>query len=206
MLKAFCIWSLLALTSMDGALGQILNADQRFVVAIKKVLENEGGLANNNYDNGNITNYGISLRYLKTLGKEGDINKDGRIDKQDIYLLTKFAAANIYKKQFWDKYGLYRINNLQLATKILDLSINMGINQLIVLLKRAILKIDPNFIAPKDIPFIICYVNKYPPFILLNALIKQAKYFYTNLVNKRPQDQIFLKGWLKRADDISIDS
>lgn len=67
----------------------------------------EGGYCNDPDDPGGATNYGISLRWLKSLGlNQGDIDRDGDIDASDIRALSKEQAAALFKEKFWDAYRL----------------------------------------------------------------------------------------------------
>lgn len=78
-------------------------ANYQLIIPI--ILKHEGGLTDDPYDRGGITNYGISLKFAQsTKDKELlDIDKDGDIDREDIKKLTKERAIEVYKKHFWDE-------------------------------------------------------------------------------------------------------
>ena len=56
----------------------------------------EGGFDDHPNDPGGVTNYGVSLAYLKDHGLDiGDINDDGVIDRKDILAMTPEKAAEL---------------------------------------------------------------------------------------------------------------
>lgn len=78
-----------------------------FAVAHCFTAQWESGLINHPADPGGITNYGVSLRWLRSLGHDlGDIDGDGDIDADDVRALTREQAAALFKARFWDDYGL----------------------------------------------------------------------------------------------------
>lgn len=171
-----------------------------FKEAISITLKNEGGLSNNKEDLGGITKYGISLRFLKEL--DIDINGDGSINGKDIQDMTLDEAESIYKTQFWDKLNIGSIDNPAIANKVFDLSVNMGGFEAIKLLQRAInlgiqMQIKEDGIIGSMTLNILNNVNL--PY-LLNSYKQLAYNFYKELVLKKPQLQVFLDGWLNRAN------
>src|ERR1700676_2468756 len=79
-----------------------------FNLAIDTVLTNEGGLSENPSDPGGLTNFGISQRSYPTV---------------DIRNLTRETAAAIYQRDFWHYDA---VQSQPMATKIFDMSVNMG--------------------------------------------------------------------------------
>lgn len=173
----------------------------KFDKAVSKVLINEGGLSNDPADPGGLTQYGISLRFLKDVGI--DINGDGVVDGKDIYTLTENDAKQIYHDYWWDKYAMGTIDHPEIAFKVLDFSINMGTKQAVKLLQRAC-----NMCTPKDI-IIVDGILGMQTFNKVNSLdtsmlLKNYKYvagnFYRQLVMRNVELKKFEKGWLNRAE------
>lgn len=185
-----------------------MTPDERFDRAVNVLLKHEGGFSDHKSDPGGATNYGISLRYLKSAGI--DINLDGKIDLSDIMALDKSKAKAVYKRYWWDKYGYNGIEDLPIAIKVFDLAVNMGASQAHKLAQRAVntlsshieevLVVDgklgrKSFSAIND----LCKMGFSDR--LLDAIKKQACSFYTALADSKPELQVFLKGWLRRATD-----
>jgi lysozyme family protein len=185
-----------------------MTPEQRFQYAVDVLLKHEGGFSNDKADPGGATMYGVSLRYLKIAGI--DINLDGKIDISDIMALDKAHAIEIYRKNWWDKYGYEKIDDLLVATKVFDLAVNMGAPQAHKLVQRAsntlssfieeVLVVD-GVLGKKSIDALneLWRIGKNDELLL--AIKKQASQFYSNLVESKPELAGFLKGWLRRAND-----
>lgn len=176
--------------------------DARFKKAMKVILNHEGGISRNKSDPGGLTNFGISLRFLRS--EHLDVNGDGRIDGSDVIHLTLSEADEIYFKQWYLKYHYDKINNDCIMIKLFDLSVNAGASQAHKLLKRAL-----NDIAVKqipvtgvlDVPTIQQLNNLYPP-MMTEAMIHEELQFYIKIVKKNRALQVFLPGWTNRANDV----
>lgn len=181
-----------------------------FDKAIETVLSHEGFYSNDPADKGGATKYGVSLRFLQSLGESlGDIDSDGDVDIQDIKSLTLDEAKRIYRSQWWDKFGYSQIRDDSLATKVLDLSINMGATQAHRLLQTAInrLGIDKLVVDGKLGPKSFLAINRgYPTsLIIAKAYADEAARFYIDLTFSRirqmglEQGGKYLFGWIRRA-------
>lgn len=175
--------------------------EERFKYAVGVVLKHEGGLSNDKDDRGGITKYGISLRFLKS--ENLDIDDDGDVDKDDIIHLDLAEADEIYAKFWWNRFHYNNINDLILATKIFDTSVNMGASQCHKILKRAM-----NHLV--DIPIVetgdlnastIALVNRLNPKDLLENFRTEEKDVYLQIVERNPRMKVFESGWLKRANE-----
>lgn len=88
-----------------------------FEKAMAYVLVNEGG----HYEDpatGEISNFGISLKWLKTIDPEATA--------ETVRSLTRDAAGDLYKQHWWDLYRVSLIPSDRVATKLFDAMINMG--------------------------------------------------------------------------------
>lgn len=172
---------------------------RRWEYAVRIVLEHEGGLSDNKRDPGGITKWGISLRFLRAAGL--DINNDGVINREDIIGISKPIAKDIYKKHWWNRYKYNDIKGLMPATKVFDLSVNMGASQ-----AHKILQISINRALDKSIrvdgilgPITLSLTNDISPNELMNELRLNAAHFYKQLAADKPALKVFEKGWLNRA-------
>lgn len=174
---------------------------ERFDHAIKFVLKHEGGLTNNKEDPGEITNFGISIRFLRS--EKIDVDGDGDSDKDDIVHLDLSEADSIYLKYFWQKYHYDHINDLNLATKVFDTSVNMGANEAHKILKRSMnhLLSIPLEETGSINAGIISLVNKLDPKELIENVRTEEKDVYMQIVERNPHLRIFLRGWMARANE-----
>ena len=166
-----------------------LSPEQRFQYAVSVVLDHEGGFSDDKFDPGGKTNFGITQKF-------SDEHKLG-----DVRLITKPKAIEIYRNLFWDKYNYNSLDDLSVATKVFDASVNCGATQGAKFLQIAInhlqhtqLFVDGN-IGPKTIDL----ANSLAPFKLMKELRDVMKQFYTNLVMAKPQLERFYDGWVSRA-------
>ncbi len=170
-----------------------------FDKAIKVILKNEGGLVNNPADPGGLTNFGITIGFIKDHGI--DVNGDGTVSDEDIIAMTVEEATDIYREYIWDMNKFDNINDYWVATKIFDMTVNMGEHQAGILAQRAANSLGANLKVDGDIgPKSFEAINSFGPKEFLAAVKTQQKQFYNDLVARKPKLGVFLKGWLKRAD------
>lgn len=165
----------------------------------------EGGLTDHPADPGGITNFGVSLRWLRSLGHDlGDIDGDGDIDADDIRALTPQQAAELFKVKFWDAYNLSSLPQL-IATIHYDCAVNTGPKQATFITQRACntlvgpygvkLAVD-GALGPQTRKFLTLHATS----TLATAMIEQRKGFYINLAQDKPDFAPFQRGWLNRAN------
>lgn len=175
--------------------------EDRFQHCVKVILEHEGGLSQDKNDPGGTTNWGISLRYLRTIGM--DINHDGVINDDDIIGLPLIDAVKIYRKYWWDAYRYTGFNELVVVEKVFDLAVNMGAHGAHKLLQKAI-----NFIRPLNDLIVVDGILGGETFAAANALYGDklrdrlriyAHMRYLQIIENNPQLEVFKNGWFKRA-------
>lgn len=178
----------------------------KFEDALPTIFLHEGRYVDHKDDPGGATNYGISLRFLKTVGDidkdgwpDGDINKDGTINTEDIKLLKIDQAANIYRVMFWEKYGYEQIGDQDIATKTIDLAINIGSTGAHKIVQRAVRSAIGLRLPEDGILGIKSFtaINMCEPKQLLSAIKSEAAGYYRSIKYKGSQN--FLTGWLNRA-------
>lgn len=177
-----------------------------FELAIPIVLKHEGIFSDNPNDPGGATKYGVSLRWLKSLGDndgvlQGDLDWDGDVDINDIKNMTLAQATELYRVQWWDKYRYGLIKDQALATKVFDAAVNMGEVQAHKLLQRACWSIDgygqiedDGILGKKTLDFIN---TSTPP--VISPYKSEIAGFYRALVALKPSRGEFINGWLRRA-------
>ena len=159
--------------------------DERFLRAVEVVLKHEGGYVHDPRDPGGETKYGISKRSYPSL---------------DIANLTREDAIAIYYRDWWQRYGYDRLQDDAVATKLLDMAVNMGPATAHRLLQEALVFLGYDIAVDGIIgPQTIGAANRADPGRLLRVLRWKAAERYFRLVEQRPQSRAFLIGWLRRA-------
>lgn len=156
-----------------------------FEQIIANVLKNEGGYVNDPTDMGGETNFGISKRSYPNV---------------DIKNLTLDQAKTIYKRDFWDKQQYNNIDNIIIAAKIFDLSVNMGASKANILLQRALRSVGRKVNEDGILGIAtLNAINKTSSTELLAALRSEAAGYYRSIVTSKKEQSKFLQGWLNRA-------
>lgn len=166
---------------------------------VKFVLQNEGGLSENPRDPGGVTNYGISLRFLRSLSplvlKRYGL-PDG-VDDDCVKRLTEDQAYAIYKGEFWDHAPFEKIQNGTLAKYIFDMCVHHGIGNGIRLTQRSTWAANKHYQFVADDGVLgaktIQAIN-WSGFMLLPCMMSERASFCRAI--GRPE---FLEGWLKRC-------
>ncbi len=160
-----------------------------FEAAAQYTLEEEGLFSDDPDDHGGKTKYGISQRSFPDL---------------DITNLTKDDAKGIYRDEFWNGPGFSLIPDDALAVKTFDTGVNMGPRAAGKLLQRAL-----NDVSPAEEPLVtdgqigaksLARMTRVPEMDLLDAYVKRIKKRYGDIVEARPSQSKFLRGWIKRAE------
>ena len=179
-----------------------------FDKSILVLLQHEGGLVDHPADAAGITNFGISLRFLKEYPHVGDFDNDGDVDAEDIKNMTIDDAKKIYKELWWDKYKYGNIVDQTIATKVFDASVNMGSKRAHKLLQAALnkafglkLTVD-GILGPASIGVVNACTDDTEQ-LLLTAYCNQMWSFYQNIIAHNPKLKVFEKGWKNRAFSLS---
>lgn len=174
-----------------------------FDEAIAHILQNEKGLTDNPHDNGKMTNFGISLRFLKNISPES-LRKYGIFDEvteQTIRDLTIEQAKRIYFNEFWVNAPFEKIGNQEHCNYIFDMAINMGVAPAIKCVQRAcwsVMKkrdlIDDGILGEKTLKAIqMC------GFMIMPPMRSERAGYYRLIVQHSPDEKEFINGWLNRA-------
>ena len=161
--------------------------DPAFLSAIKRLLTDEGGYADRTRDAGGATRFGISQREYPQL---------------DIKNLTREDAIEIYWRDWWCKFR-YGALPSPLASKMLDLAVNIGPSETARCLQRA-LRACGAAIAENGIlgPLTRASATRANQAALIAALRSEAAAHYRLVAaskGERAAGKDFLAGWLNRA-------
>lgn len=190
---------LLGLCLIAAITGCDSGSDQTFNYCIASILQHEGGLSDDKRDPGGITNWGISLRFLRA--QNIDIDGDGDSDDDDIRALTEVGSKEIYRKYWWNKYQYNRFMNKDIACKVFDMSVNMGSKSAHIITQQAINSIiSPDIKVDGVIGAKTFYAaNHINPIILLELLRLGARKRYMDIIEHNPRMEVYKTGWMNRA-------
>lgn len=166
--------------------------DSRFKIIVGKILENEGSALNDNHQTGEVSKFGITLKFLQAFRRDAS--------RQDIVDMTREAAAHLYRIHFWTDPYIWRLNDDALAYKAMDLGVNMGPATAIKLLQRALngaVKID-GVLGPQT----AAAANTSDPETLMARFKDNAERRYREIVAENPVQAQFLDGWLARLEKV----
>lgn len=172
-----------------------------FNLACNDVLKHEGRESDHKLDKGGATDYGISLRFLRSLPLvAGDVNGDGHINKSDIQALTPDLARAFYRRYFWDHYRLGEIHDQRVATKLFNCFVNMRGTTATLIAQRSANDLGANI---KEDGVIGSRTRSALNGIDADQLMVCIKWrmweVYRAIVDEDPSQAAFINGWRKRA-------
>ena len=171
-----------------------------FVAAVDKVLKHEGFFSDDPDDPGGATKYGVSLRWLRTLGGLGDFDGDGDVDRDDVWAMTEAEAVRLYYERWWVQEGYNSIPGIA-GPKVFDLAINMGPRPANRILQRSVraasgtILVDDGVIGPNTMRA----VGASDQHRLHVAIRSEAAGHYRLLIALRKSFEKYRRGWLNRA-------
>lgn len=155
--------------------------------AVNLVLQHEGGYVNDPQDPGGETNFGISKRSYPAL---------------DIKNLTRTDAIEIYRRDWWERYGMDRVPAF-IASKLFDAMVNMGPSTAMKCLQRAFRAATRGRYKAEDGEFAAVTFAGMDDDKLFDSLPaafrSELAGYYRELVARVPDKTRFLAGWLNRA-------
>ena len=157
-----------------------------FAAAIDPLLKREGSRYVADDHGRGPSKWGITLATLRELMPTATA--------ADIQALGPAQASVVYRVLFWQRYRLALIDEQALATKLLDLAVNLGGGTAVKLLQRAVGVQDDGVLGPKT----AAAVNSRPGPLVLEQLRTEAAQRYRNIVLAHPEWQEDLAGWLVR--------
>jgi lysozyme family protein len=160
---------------------------ERFARCLEVVLLFEGGFSDDPRDNGNATNFGITLRTLaRWRGRE--------VVAEDVRQLTEDEAAAIYRAQYWHVTGCDQLPpGLDLIT--FDCAVNQGTAIAGRFLQQACGVSIDGIVGPRTIQA----ARTKAAASLINAVSQYRAERYRATANF----ETFGKGWLRRLAEVT---
>ncbi len=194
-----------------------------FVPVLKTILKNEGGYAHDPKDSGGETWQGIARNINP--GWEGwkiidEIKKNnpvfakaaisGRPANLDKLLFKNTVLPglvyDLYKINYWDVNNLDHLRDQQLAENVADCGVNCGTRTAAKMLQRAYniahapnkpALLDDGDIGPKT----IAAINSDSAVFIYTAYNQLRKYYYDQIIARKPSQIKFKKSWYSRIVD-----
>ena len=154
-----------------------------FLAAIDYVLLNEGGFVNNPNDPGGATNFGIEQKEWP---------------HGNVAAMTRDQAVAWYLSNYWNVAPYSQIVSQQIATKVFDTHVNMGLGTAVKIAQQA-LGFTGSAIDGDLGPGTIAAINKADESALLPELINRIQQHYKLLEELNPKLATFNAGWMARA-------
>jgi len=188
--------------------------ETRWQLLLRRILIVEGGFVDDPTDRGGTTNYGISLRFLKAVGRidanhdgfaDLDLNFDTVLDGQDIRALTPDIAGDLFLKHFYLGPGFWVLPRPYDAA-MFDQAINGGTTAAVKILQRALNQFaPPRLVVDGDLgnhthATLIEQMRGGKP--VLERVRGEAAARYRAIVAADPSQRKYLKGWLRRAQEL----
>jgi lysozyme family protein len=168
-----------------------------FSQAVAKTELWEGGYSNNPNDSGGETYRGISRKNWPSWSGWQVIDQHktesdfpANLDQDSV---LQGLIVDFYHKNFWNYDGL---NDQDVANKVFDLGVNVGKTHAVKILQTTVGAVVDGIYgeATENLS------NHHPKGSLSTLIRAAAEDYYKKLVILHPEDSIFLKGWLARAE------
>lgn len=158
------------------------------------VLKWEGGYVHHPNDRGGATNKGVTYKtweaYCKKKGKEASLST--------LRKMTNAEWMEIFRTGYWDAWKADSIMSQRVANICVDWSWMSGIKVIKKVQKMLGLTAD-GIVGPKT----LASINGHSEDALFGQIKELRKKYYESIVRKDPTQQIFLKGWINRLEDLS---
>jgi len=168
-----------------------------FEYCMNWVFKSEGGLTDNPFDRGGVTNYGIIQDDMIEAGVKGT-PKD----------LTNQKAKEIFKILYWDNLFLGSVNDKDIALHILDCAVLQGRVRAVRWVQKILNSLDPgvvNDLKPDGIMGMntLFKINNLRPDNkdrFIDRLVSERKAAFNLTCVLDWKQKIFISGWYNRVN------
>jgi lysozyme family protein len=175
--------------------------DSRILAIIDEIIANEGGFVNHKNDRGGATNYGITIGTLSNyLGKPATVD--------DVKNMPRSLAVEIYETRFYYKPRIHTLVD-DIELHLFDIGVNCAPRRAIKMAQTvanksglASLKVDG--VIGINTATALEKTYKAMGGYFHNALADERKMYYDIIVARRPQNEVFYKGWINRTNKYRV--
>lgn len=186
-----------------------------FNAALAITLSKEGGF-DIRTDTFEVVNRGITLAtyfgqeaqdsvkiLIADMLQKGDFSKEALIAADPnvafIFNLTPDQTAAFYRSHYWDLLKLDQVHDQQLAAKIFDLGVNMGVGTITRIVQEAVNALGHSVTVDGRIGVLtMAAINLCEPVLLLGEIRDLAAERYREIAAADPRHKNDLDGWLDR--------
>ena len=128
------------------------------------------------------------------------------LNKEDIKNLTFEQAVLAYKKYFWDYYDLDEVEDNKKCFLIFDSAVNHGHKGATKLIQKTLnelgysLAVDGRYGPKSKAALIDSQVSEF-----ISVFQEKRAALYKAIVKNNPSQNVFLKGWLNRINNVNKD-
>ena len=170
-------------------------------IAVPWILDAEGGFVNEASDRGGATKYGISIKFLRLLPDhdgdgfvDGDLDRDGDVDIEDIQGLDVEDAIDLYHQYFWLSYKCAAFNNPAIALCLFDAVVNHRPKTAKILLQRGLGVTADGDIGPRTMRA----AQEINADIFLPLYFSFRAKLFHDIVKRHSDQDVYFRGWLRR--------
>jgi lysozyme family protein len=111
-------------------------------------------------------------------------------------------AEKIEEREYWDAMRLAEVENQNVANKLFDMAVNMGVRQAAIYAQRAANAVSESRVAEDGVigAKSLAAINAADPIAYYQLLRELSTAHYEHLAAVNPAQAVNLKGWMKRAD------
>jgi lysozyme family protein len=113
-------------------------------------------------------------------------------------------AEKIEEREYWNTMRLAGVENQNVADKLFDMGVNMGIRQAAVYAQRAVnslLAVETRLVEDGEVGAkTLAAINGADPIMYYQALCKLSAAHYRHVAAVNPAQAVNLPGWMKRAE------
>lgn len=155
------------------------------------VLANEGGYSHHPADRGGATMAGITqATYDVFCAAAGE-------PRRDVRDITPQEVATIYRRYYWDRARCDQLPE-PLDVVHFDAAVNHGVVAAAKLLQRTVEVDDDGIIGPQT----LAAVQASEPRLAAQRYLTIRLRLYADIVARDHTQVVFLRGWIKRIDDV----
>lgn len=172
-----------------------------YMQALEHVFANEGGFVNDSRDPGGRTNLGVTEKTLRGMQAAGSVPE---LQGKDVQDLTRYDAALIYRRGYWDVVRGDHMISQAIATEVFDTAVNASPRKAVRFLQQALNVLggfslaEDGVMGPKTLALMGTYLRRrnINEGIMLKALNGLQFGYYWTLAKRRPPLRAFIAGWI----------